>query len=92
MAAVNTASKKKQGTWYCDNSANKPNLFNGHIASNGVNTEFCGLLKPARRLVFSPAVGLTDGTGDINLFYEIVDLSKEEFVLDDSQVFCCASG
>lgn len=86
VTAVNTASKKKQGTWYCDNSVNKPNLFNGRIVSNGDNTEFCGLLKPARRLVFSPAAGLTGGTGDINIFYETVDLSKEQFVLDDSQV------
>ena len=84
-SAVNVASRGKQGNWVCENSATKPNLYNGRIASNGANTEYCGLQIPARKLVFTPVAEATDGEGDINLFYEIVDLNKEEFVLDDSQ-------
>lgn len=83
---VNVASQGKEGVWVCDNSATKPNLYGGRIASNGANTEYCGLKIPARKLVFSPVAGATGGEGDINIFYEIVDLSDETFVLDDSQV------
>lgn len=85
-AVVNLASGGKQGTWVCENSATKPNLFNSAIVSNINNTEYCGLRKPHRLLTISPVAGLTGGEGQIKVFYDITDLDREEFVLDDSQV------
>lgn len=85
-AAVNLASEKKQGIWVCENSATKPNLFNSGIVSNVNNTEYCGLRKPHRLLTINPAPGLTGGEGKIKVFYDITDLDREEFVLDDSQL------
>lgn len=83
--AVNKASKGRHGVFVCEANDVRPNLYNGRITANAVNTAWCGLKKPDKLLEFEPLPAWSGGVGKMKLFYDLVDLDKEVFVLEDSE-------
>lgn len=83
--AVNKASKERHGTFVCDNTAARPNLWSGQIISNLANTNWVGLKKPHRELKFRPIAEPSGGEGTMSIFYELIDFNAEQFVLPDSE-------
>lgn len=84
-AAFNAASRGEVGTWVCENTTAKRNLWNSVIISNAANSAQCGLIKPHRRLVVRGKDASTGGHNDLSIFYSLIDFTAEEFVLPDSE-------
>lgn len=83
--AVNKASRGLYGTFVCDNTATKPNLWNGAIAAQKVVDVWVGLNKAKRCVEFRPDPVRVDGDGVMKLFYNQVSLDNEVFVLSDAE-------
>lgn len=84
-AAFNTASRGEVGTWVCENTTAKRNLWNSVIVANAANSTPCGLIKPHRRLVVRGKDAATGGHNDLSIFYSLIDFTAEEFVLPDTE-------
>lgn len=83
--AVNKASRGLYGTFICDNTATKPNLWNGAVSAQKTVDVWAGLNKAKRCVEFSPDPTKVDGDGVLKLFYNQISLNDEEFVLPDAQ-------
>lgn len=84
-ALINKASQGKFGSFVCDDTAERPNLWNSGIVGNTANSDYCGFKIPSRKLTISPVPELSGGVGEMSVFYDLIRLDKEEFVLDDEQ-------
>lgn len=84
-ALINKASQGKFGNFVCDDTATRPNLWNSGIVGNGSNSEYCGFQIPSRKLTITPPAEVSGGMGEMAVFYDLIRLDKEEFVLADDQ-------
>ena len=83
--AVNKASRGLYGTFVCDNTATKPNLWNSAISAQKTVNVWAGLNKASRCVEVSPDHSKVGGDGVLKLFYNQINLNEEEFALVDAQ-------
>lgn len=83
--AVNKASRGLYGTFVCDDTSTKPNLWNGAVTAQKTVDVWAGLNKASRCVEYQPDPAKVDGDGVLKLFYSQVSLNDEEFVLLDDQ-------